>query len=131
MYADDIGYREGAKGQRRLDAAVSPVMVDWTRPIKKMLVWNLIGNDQTLVIECLVTLSSASDHHLIMKDTENRPLRSRGGKSKEETRGEHRATRCRGLASGQPDRRIRSARVSLDRGANGSIRGGSLFKPHG
>ena len=106
-------------------------MVDRTRPVKKMPLWNLIGNDRTLAIECLVTLSSASSHHLIVKDAENRPLRSRGGESKEETRGEHRATGRWGPASGQPDRRVRSARVSLDRGANGSIHGGSLFKPHG
>jgi hypothetical protein len=47
------------------------------------------------------------------------------------THGEYRATERWGHASGQPDRRIRLARVSLDRGANGSIHGGSLFKPHG
>ena len=66
-----------------------------------------------------------------MKDDENRPLRSRVGESKEETRGEHRAARRRGPAFGQPDWHVWSARVSLDRGANGSIHGGSLFKPHG
>ena len=53
-----------------------------------------------------VTLSSASGRNLT--------------RSAKETR-----------ASGQPDRRVRLARVSLDRGANGSIHGGSQFKPHG
>ena len=80
------------------------------------------------MIECLVTLSIVSGDHLIAKDAENRPLRSRGGESKEETHGEHRATGRRGPASGQPDRCVRSARVSLDKRVNGSISLGPLFK---
>ena len=39
--------------------------------------------------------------------------------------------RASGHAFDQPDRSVRSARVSLDRGAKGSIRGDSLFKPYG
>ena len=43
---------------------VSPVGHDQTCPVVIFYLWNLTGNDRTLVLVRPVTLSSASDHYL-------------------------------------------------------------------
>ena len=43
---------------------VSPVGQDRTRPVVNFRLWNLTGNDRTLVLVRPVTLSSASGHYL-------------------------------------------------------------------
>ena len=46
-----------------------PVKHDRTRPVRKNRVWNLTGNDRTLVLVRPVTLSSASGHYLNVQMT--------------------------------------------------------------
>ena len=99
---------------------VSPVEHDRTRPVTKNHLWNLTRNDRT-------TSDGASGHNLnALMTIEIEQSTFEIGETWQNLR-----TGRWGPASGQFDRRVRSLRFLSEQRANGSIRGGSLFKPHG
>ena len=103
---------------------VSPVEHDQTCPIVKNRLWMLTGNDRTLRSSVRSLRSSASGHHLTIGI----------GRSIFEERG-HVACIARPDIEVQRSVNLTGAydrpMIQCSEEPNGSIHGGSLFKPHG
>ena len=97
----------------------SPVAYDRTRPVVIFHEWNLTRNDRTLGSYIRSLRSSVSGHNL------NVLMTIEIGRSIFEEGATWHASHDRS------DRHVRSPHVQCSEEPNGSIRGGSLFKPHG